>query len=311
MLPTRWSKNLRGPSGGLSDKPGKARKMLEAAKAATDPLLIEGIWRTQAQSHTSFEPHAAVAQFNGEHLTVYLSTQAVREHAKLIAEKYGWPAKNVLVIADHVGGGFGSKGALRCEAFAAIELARAASAPVRVVMDRHEELSVTGYRPGAELVVSLLPSRDGALKALIDRYGGKFPSLQEAQLVHRKAQQITTVVFNAFSAAKHLDSSPPIFGLSPPPEVRESAKQALIKQYPTMESLFGSLDFCECEDCGSVLGPAAYLVDLLQFLDHKPADWQVFLADCAFLASVSSFTVAAASSGGRYQLLPIHTGALF
>jgi hypothetical protein len=113
----------------------------------------------------------------------------------------------------------------------------------------------------------------------VDRYGSKFPSLQEAQLVHRKAQQITTVVFNAFSAAKHLDSSPPIFGLSPPPAVRESAKQALIKQLPTMESLFGSLDFCECEDCGSVLSPAAYFVDLLQFLDHKPADWQVFLAD--------------------------------
>jgi len=114
----------------------------------------------------SFEPHAAVAQFVGEHLTVYLSTQAVREHAQLIAEKYGLPAQNVRAIADHVGGGFGSKGALRAEAFAAIELARDAKAPVRVVLDRHEELSVTGYRPGAELVVSLLPSRDGALKAL-------------------------------------------------------------------------------------------------------------------------------------------------
>jgi hypothetical protein len=113
----------------------------------------------------------------------------------------------------------------------------------------------------------------------IERYGSKFPSLHEAELVHRKAQQITTVVFNAFSAAKHVDSSPPIFGLSPPPTLREAAKQALIKQYPTMESLFGSLDFCECEECGSVLSPAAYLVDLLQFLDHKPADWQIFLAD--------------------------------
>ena len=151
MLPTRWSKNLRGPSGGLSDKPRKARKMLEAAKATADPLLIEGIWRTQAQSHTSFEPHAAVAQFNGEHLTVYLSTQAVHEHAKLIAEKYRLPAENVRVIADHVGGGFGSKGALRAEAFAAIELARAANAPVRVVLDRHEELSVTVTGQGQSL----------------------------------------------------------------------------------------------------------------------------------------------------------------
>ena len=32
MLPTRWSKNLRGPSGGLSDKPRKARKMLRRLK---------------------------------------------------------------------------------------------------------------------------------------------------------------------------------------------------------------------------------------------------------------------------------------
>jgi xanthine dehydrogenase YagR molybdenum-binding subunit len=140
--------------------------MLDAAKAAADPLLVEGVWRTQAQSHTSFEPHAAVAKFDGDHLTVYLSTQAVRENAKLIAEKYGLRAENVRVIADHVGGGFGSKGSLRAEAFAAIELARSANAPVRVALDRHEELSVTGYRPGAELALSLLPGSDGTLKAL-------------------------------------------------------------------------------------------------------------------------------------------------
>ena len=89
--------------------PAKLARCSIAAKAAGDPLLVEGIWRTQAQSHTSFEPHAAVAQFNGEHLTVYLSTQAVHEHAKLIAEKYGLPPENVRVIADHVGGGFGSR----------------------------------------------------------------------------------------------------------------------------------------------------------------------------------------------------------
>ena len=165
-LPAPWKNNIRGPTGGMSDKPRKARKMLEAAKAAADPLLVEGVWRTQAQSHTSFEPHAAVAAFTGDRLTVYLSTQAARHSAELIAQKYGLPAENVRVIAHHVGGGFGSKGPLRAEAFAAIELARAAGAPVRVVLDRHEELSVTGYRPGAELSVSLLPGRDGSLKAL-------------------------------------------------------------------------------------------------------------------------------------------------
>ena len=47
------------------------------------------------------------------------------------------------------------------ETIAAIELARAAKAPVRVVFDRHEELSVTGYRPAAEMKIALLPSAEG------------------------------------------------------------------------------------------------------------------------------------------------------
>lgn len=37
--------------------------------------------------------------------------------------------------------------------------------------------------------------------------------------------------------------------------------------YPTLEGLFGSMDFCACDDCRSILSPAAYLVDLLQFID--------------------------------------------
>ena len=52
------------------------------------------------------------------------------------------------------------------ETIAAIELAREAKAPVRIAYDRHEELSVTGYRPAAEVKIALLPSEQGELKAL-------------------------------------------------------------------------------------------------------------------------------------------------
>ena len=42
--------------------------------------------------------------------------------------------------------------------------------------------------------------------------------------------------------------------------------------FPTLEDLFGSLDYCDCQDCGSILSPAAYLVDLLNYLDQpRPA----------------------------------------
>lgn len=99
-----------------------------------------------------------------------------------------------------------------------------------------------------------------------------------AELVYRKARQVSSVTYNLFTIARKLDSEPPVAGLSAPVEVRESVRNELIKQFPTMESLFGAMDFCECEHCRSVLSPAAYLVDLLQFIDPEPNVWGNFLA---------------------------------
>ena len=58
-----------------------------------------------------------------------------------------------------------------------------------------------------------------------------------------------------------------------------SQRQGRAQAYPTMEGLFGSMDFCECEHCRSVLSPAAYLVDLLQFVEAEPQARGNFLAD--------------------------------
>jgi xanthine dehydrogenase YagR molybdenum-binding subunit len=85
---------------------------------------------------------------------------------ELIAKRYKLGHDKVRVIADHVGGGFGSKSSLGIETTAAIDLAREAKAPVRIAYDRHEELSVTGYRPAAEVKIALLPSEQGELKVL-------------------------------------------------------------------------------------------------------------------------------------------------
>jgi hypothetical protein len=98
-----------------------------------------------------------------------------------------------------------------------------------------------------------------------------------AGLVGRKAKQVSSVTYNLFTIAKKLDGEPPVAGLSAPAQVRESVKNELIKHFPTMETLFGSMDFCECEHCRSVLSPAAYLVDLLQFVDTEgnfAAQWK-------------------------------------
>ena len=164
--PAPWKGNIRGPSAAFSKKPKKVRSWVDGARAANNPLLVEGTFRTGTQQHACLEPHAAVARFDGDRLTVHVSTQAVFHVMELIAKRYKLGHDKVRVIADHVGGGFGSKAALGAETTTAIELARAANAPVRVAYDRHEELSVTGYRPATEVKIALLPSEQGELKAL-------------------------------------------------------------------------------------------------------------------------------------------------
>jgi xanthine dehydrogenase YagR molybdenum-binding subunit len=164
--PAPWNGNVRGPSAAFSNRAKKARNWITAARDQQNPWLVEGIYRTGTQSHTSLEPHATVARFDGDSLTVHASTQSVFHVMELIAKRYKLGHDKVRVIADHVGGGFGSKGTLGMETIAAIELARAAKVPVRIAYDRHEELSVTGYRPAAELKIALLPSEQGDLKAL-------------------------------------------------------------------------------------------------------------------------------------------------
>jgi xanthine dehydrogenase YagR molybdenum-binding subunit len=164
--PASWTGNVRGPSSAFSQRARKARNWVAGAREARNPLLVEETFRTGTQQHACLEPHATVARFDGDRLTVHVSTQAVFHLMELLAKRYKLDHDKIRVIADHIGGGFGSKGALGIETTAAIDLAREARAPVRIAYDRHEELSVTGYRPAAEMKIALLPSEQGDLKVL-------------------------------------------------------------------------------------------------------------------------------------------------
>jgi peptidoglycan hydrolase-like protein with peptidoglycan-binding domain len=94
----------------------------------------------------------------------------------------------------------------------------------------------------------------------------------DARLTYAKAEQVHATVLNLTTSyllsrtapALGLDPDVPLVNLWPPPP----AHLADVIAYPTLEQLFGSLDYCACDHCRSVLSPAAYLVDLLQFLDR-------------------------------------------
>jgi hypothetical protein len=58
--------------------------------------------------------------------------------------------------------------------------------------------------------------------------------------------------------------------LKPEPNPSPADNAGDVIAYPTLEKLFGEMDFCACDHCRSILSPAAYLVDLLLFIDQEP-----------------------------------------
>jgi xanthine dehydrogenase YagR molybdenum-binding subunit len=167
LVPGRWNRNIRQPVLSLTaNRAGAAKRRIEKARNANDPLLFEATFRTSSQSHTTLEPHAAVAHWQNGQLTLYLSTQAVYRAAQDIAHHYNLKPEQVTLICNHIGGGFGSKTDIGQEAHTAIQLSKMAGVPVRVVLERWEEMTVGGYRPAAEIHLGLLADTSGKMQAL-------------------------------------------------------------------------------------------------------------------------------------------------
>ncbi len=111
---------------------------------------------------------------------------------------------------------------------------------------------------------------------------------EQAQ-AHYKATQVARTTYSVFDGFKRVDLAttggvPGTVMLTP--EQRAKVADKLKGQFPTLENLFGSVDFCECTECLSVLSPAAYLVDILNFIDPRGVRWAN--AKSAFLASYGS-----------------------
>ena len=111
--------------------------------------VVEGLYSTQVQTHTSLETHGGICEWDGDNLTAWVSTQAVHGTRNGVAKALGIPQTNMRVITDYMGGGFGSKLGGDVQVVIAARLAKAAGAPVKLMLDRKEEHLVVGNRPSA------------------------------------------------------------------------------------------------------------------------------------------------------------------
>jgi xanthine dehydrogenase YagR molybdenum-binding subunit len=127
--------------------------------------IVQGLYSTQVQTHVCPETHGCVCEWNGPTLTTWVSTQAVHPTREALASELGVAIAQVRIIAEHVGGAFGSKIALDAHAVICARLARRANAPVKLLLDRKEEHLATGNRSSAFAQVRAGATADGALTA--------------------------------------------------------------------------------------------------------------------------------------------------
>jgi xanthine dehydrogenase YagR molybdenum-binding subunit len=137
-----------------------------AAAFAAAAVRVDATYRTPAEHNNPMEPHATIAVWQGDTLTLYDATQGPSRVAGQIAAVFGLESSGVRVIAEHVGGGFGAKGMPRANVVLAAMAARVIGRPVKCAVTRPQMFAVTGHRAPSIQRVRLAADADGRLVAL-------------------------------------------------------------------------------------------------------------------------------------------------
>jgi xanthine dehydrogenase YagR molybdenum-binding subunit len=169
-----------GPAGDRSNlrppQTGQTGKFADGFKDAA--AVIEGTYGVSTICHQCLESHGLAAEWGQDGgLTVWASTQAVFGTAQELsryfqAQKINLPENKVKCVTHYMGGGFGSKFGPDIQGKVAAELARKAGAPVKLMLDRAEEITAGGTRPSAYGKVKIGADKDGKVTAYeIDCWG--------------------------------------------------------------------------------------------------------------------------------------------
>ncbi len=117
---------------------------VDAALASAD-VVVKGRYVTDPMQGVPIEPRAVIAQWSGDRVTVWTSTQVPYAARAGVAQTMEVPESQVRVIVPLLGGGFGAKCDFHFEGHVAA-LARKAGRPVKLVFSRHEEFFAVGHR---------------------------------------------------------------------------------------------------------------------------------------------------------------------
>jgi xanthine dehydrogenase YagR molybdenum-binding subunit len=132
----------------------------------TAEVRLEQVYTTPMEHHNPMEPHATIAAWDADQLTLYDSTQYLSGVKETVAKTLGIPVEKVRVVSPFVGGGFGCKGSTWSHVVLAAIAAKRAGRPVKLALERPQMFGPVGGRPRTEQKIALGARKSGELVAL-------------------------------------------------------------------------------------------------------------------------------------------------
>lgn len=130
-------------------------------------VRLDAMYTTPIETHNAMEPHATIAAWHGDELTLWDSSQNISGVQKTAAKTFGIAPEKIRVLCPFLGGGFGSKGSAWTHVMLTAMAARLAGTPVKLALERTQMFGPVGSRPMTEQRMRVGASRDGSLKALM------------------------------------------------------------------------------------------------------------------------------------------------
>ncbi len=189
---------------------------VEAGLAAAS-MQIDATYETPAQYHNAMEPHAIVAAWDGDALSIDTPSQGLAMARERIAGLFGIDPQNIIIRSPFLGGGFGSKGLVSGPQVLGIMAARLVGRPVKLVLRREQMFGPVGHRAPTRQRLRIGTDGQGMLTALDHR--AKMASSTFDDFFEPSADASHTLYPSPAIATSHeavrLDTGTPLFMRAP------------------------------------------------------------------------------------------------
>ncbi|MET0616878.1 MAG: aldehyde oxidoreductase molybdenum-binding subunit PaoC [Luteibacter sp.] len=169
-----------------------------AGAYAAAAVKLDATYTTPDHSHAMMEPHASIAKWDGDKLTIWTSNQMINWGKGDVATTLGIPKENVRLISPYIGGGFGGKLFVRADALLAALGARAAKRAVAVTLPRPVMFNNTTHRPATIQRIRIGTDTAGKIQAIgHEGWSGDLPgggpetAVQQTRLLYAGENRMT------------------------------------------------------------------------------------------------------------------------